>query len=158
MRISDACATRPQGIMQVGNREDIQLKAPCSAELPQQSLQRVRKRLRTDWLLLQQPCHRAHEDDRSPAGCPAPATRDSHNPCGDKSAWRCPRDADADGWEAEEQAGKEARERSVRPHAHTTHTGACASGPQTVWAGGSRCGGVAWIAHLAATPSQMMVK
>jgi len=35
--------------------------------------------------------------ERSFAGCPAPANRDSHTPCGDKSAWRCPRYAAAGG-------------------------------------------------------------
>ena len=32
-----------------------------------------------------------HWDDHWPADCPAPASRDSHNRCGDKSASRCPR-------------------------------------------------------------------
>src|SRR5215475_1282644 len=62
-------------------------------------------------------------DDRSPAGCPAPANRDRHHPGGDKSAWRCPWYADADGSGTEDQAVQEALERFPWALVHTTPRG-----------------------------------
>src|SRR5262249_42037864 len=80
-----------------------------------------------------------HWDGHWPAGCSAPASRDSHKRCGDKSAWRCPRHGGVGWWGAWDRAVAEALERSLRSLAHTTYKGACALSPQTVWARWSVC-------------------
>src|SRR4029450_5491678 len=80
-----------------------------------------------------------HWDGHWPADCSAPASRSSHSPDGDRSAWTYPPSGGDGLWAAWDRAVAGTLEPYAGSLGHTTHREACASGPQTVEARWSVC-------------------
>ena len=97
-----------------------------------------------------------HWDGHWPAGCPVPASRDSHSLLWGQKCWRCPPCGGGGASGASARVAPEAAVGDVRLLAHTGHNAASWSGPQTVWAQWSACvgggfdGAIGWRGAAAA--------
>src|SRR5262249_27892664 len=80
-----------------------------------------------------------HWDARWRAGCSSPASRDSHSPDEDKSAWTCRPHGGVGSWTAEGPVAPVAGLGDAQSLAHTGHNAACASSPRTLWARWTAC-------------------